>query len=241
MNLPTWLSTTLGTTLSVVRFPSQRSQRRRTSTADATADGPTREGSTSERFVASDGVRLHVVASDKGRASRVGGGRAADAAASVDVTVICLHGWTLDHRTWAPVVQRLTDDSGGMGKGSGVRVLRYDHRGHGRSEHRDGTATLDRLADDLAELIDELAPAGPVVLAGHSMGGMTIMTLAKRHPELVRRRVAAVALVSTSCGNMDRVTLGLPGPAGDVFALGERVAFRLLARAPWPPLSPWGP
>jgi len=54
-----------------------------------------------------------------------------------------------------------------------------------------------------------LAPTGPVVLVGHSMGGMTIMALADSQPELFGERVVGVALLSTSAGEMS--SGGLPG------------------------------
>ena len=51
-------------------------------------------------------------------------------------------------------------------------------------------------------VLDQLAPTGPVVLAGHSMGGMTIMALAAARPELFGDRVRGVALVSTAAGDL---------------------------------------
>ncbi|MFC7660023.1 alpha/beta fold hydrolase [Pseudonocardia benzenivorans] len=102
--------------------------------------------------------------------------------ADADVTVVMAHGWTLDSRTWEPVARRLD---------AHARVLRYDHRGHGRSAPVDpSTMTIDQLADDMAAVVADRAPTGPLVLAGHSMGGMTIMALAERHPSLVADRVA---------------------------------------------------
>jgi pimeloyl-ACP methyl ester carboxylesterase len=53
-------------------------------------------------------------------------------------------------------------------------------------------------------------PEGPIVLVGHSMGGMTMMALADQYPELVRDRVAAVAFVGSSAGRLDQVSFGLP-------------------------------
>jgi pimeloyl-ACP methyl ester carboxylesterase len=159
------------------------------------------------RFMTSDGCALHVEHSGP-----------EDSA----VTLILVHGWTQDHRTWDFVLAGLSP---------GIRVLRYDLRGHGGSAPaRPSCATTARLADDLAELIAGRVPDGPLVLAGHSMGGMTIMALAQRHPELVRSRVAGVALVATSSGDMDRVTLGFPGLIGrGVTGFEPRLA-RLLAR-----------
>ncbi|MFI5612389.1 alpha/beta fold hydrolase [Amycolatopsis sp. NPDC051903] len=163
---------------------------------------PSRE----HRFVAGDGAALHVEAQGP---------------AEAPVTLVLVHGWTQDHRTWDGVLEHL---------GPGPRVVRYDLRGHGGSSPaRRGTATIPRLADDLAELIADRVPTGPVVLAGHSMGGMTIMALAERHPQLVEDRVRGVAFVATSSGQMDRITLGLPGLAGSMSARFERKLAKALA------------
>ncbi|WP_425458456.1 alpha/beta fold hydrolase, partial [Amycolatopsis rhizosphaerae] len=136
------------------------------------------------RFLTGDGTALHVRATGPEDAP---------------VTLVLAHAWTQDHTEWDPVLPLLPPQA---------RVLRYDHRGHGGSAPaRPGTATVAQLADDLAELIAERVPSGRVVLAGHSMGGMTVMALAERHPELVRLRVAGVALIATSCSDMDRLTL----------------------------------
>ncbi|WP_262401615.1 alpha/beta fold hydrolase [Actinomadura sp. CNU-125] len=80
-----------------------------------------------------------------------------------------------------------------------VRAQRPDARDH-RPDGRD-------LAAVLAATV---GPDDPVVLAGHSMGGMSIMSLAERRPELFARQVVGIALVNTSCGNMAELTLGLP-------------------------------
>ncbi|TLW89682.1 alpha/beta hydrolase [Saccharomonospora piscinae] len=127
-------------------------------------------------------------------------------------TVVLVHGWTQDRGTWDRVVELLPPD---------VRWMRYDLRGHGESAPAvPGGATIARLADDLAEIVEDavttgrVAPHGGLLLAGHSMGGMTIMALAERHPELVRQHASGVVFVSTACADMGRVTLGLPGAAG---------------------------
>ena len=124
------------------------------------------------------------------------------------LTVVLAHGWTLDSRAWGPVADPLAYGP------SGVRVLCYDHRGHGRSDPAPpGTTTIAQLADDLADLLRG-AVEGPVVLAGHSLGGMTIMGLAERHPELVAQRVVGAAFLATSCGNLMPLDFGLrPIPA----------------------------
>ncbi len=69
-------------------------------------------------------------------------------------------------------------------------VLRYDHRGHGKSEAVPGPYSLDMLADDVAGII-RAQGSGPVHFVGLSMGGMTGQALAARHPELLRSLVIA--------------------------------------------------
>ncbi|ANZ36209.1 hypothetical protein BBK82_09200 [Lentzea guizhouensis] len=110
-----------------------------------------------------------------------------------DVTAVLLHGWTMDLTTWDRVAAALPG-----------RVVRYDVRGHGRSSGEGPSPTLSELADDLAAVLEEHVPSGRIVLAGHSLGGMTIMALAESHPELFAR-VTGVALVATSCGNLPAV------------------------------------
>ena len=162
---------------------------------------------TDHRFTTADGTVLNVELSGPPGAP---------------VTLVLVHAWTQDHREWDPVLPLLP---------TGIRVLRYDHRGHGWSEPAGpGTATVAQLADDLAELIAELVPDGEVVLAGHSMGGMTVMALAERHPELVAERVRGVAFIATSCCDMDRLTLGLNGRAGRIAARVDKTFARLLNR-----------
>ena len=111
-----------------------------------------------------------------------------------------------------------------------TRVVRYDHRGHGRSAAVDpATMTIDQLADDLAAVIAAVVPDGPLVLGGHSMGGMTIMALAERHPG-VFARAQGVALVATSAGGLADHTLGLPSLLAAALARGEK---RMSASPRW--------
>jgi pimeloyl-ACP methyl ester carboxylesterase len=81
-----------------------------------------------------------------------------------------------------------------------ARMVFMDHRSHGASDVADReSSTIENLADDLFAVMEECT-TGPVVLVGHSMGGMTIMQLAADHPELFGERVRGVVLVSTSPG-----------------------------------------
>jgi pimeloyl-ACP methyl ester carboxylesterase len=49
-----------------------------------------------------------------------------------------------------------------------------------------------------------------VILIGHSMGGMAIMALAERWSERLASRIARIAMISTSAGQMKQVNFGLP-------------------------------
>jgi pimeloyl-ACP methyl ester carboxylesterase len=123
-----------------------------------------------------------------------------DGPADAAVTVVLAHGWTLDATSWRGHAELLAAPGGGAAP---VRVVRYDQRGHGRSESGTAEWTIDQLGDDLARVLDALAPEGPVVLGGHSMGGMTVMALAAARPELFGARVRGVLLSCTSCGGLD--------------------------------------
>lgn len=118
-------------------------------------------------------------------------------------TVVLLHGYQLSQRLWARQVAAL------RAARPDLRVVTYDHRGHGRSTH--GTAeraTLGQLGRDLRTVLGA-ATDGPVVLAGHSMGGMTVMALAEQFPELVRERVAGAGLLATSAGGLAENDFGV--------------------------------
>ncbi|MER7243713.1 alpha/beta hydrolase [Kribbella sp. NPDC000426] len=156
---------------------------------------------------ARDGVRLNVEVTGP-----------ADAPA----TVLLVHGWTCSTRSWHNQVEKLPEILGA----DGVRVVTYDHRGHGRSEAAPaGSMRLDQLADDLVTVMDEVVGDGPVVYAGHSMGGMTLMAAADQYPELFGSRIRAAALVSTTSGHLTEGALGIP-PRFDPAA--ARVAPRIL-------------
>jgi pimeloyl-ACP methyl ester carboxylesterase len=153
------------------------------------------------------------------------------------VTIVLVHGWTLDSRTWGPVADALST-------GPRARpVLRYDLRGHGRSDPaQPGTETIAQAADDLADLLGA-AVTGPVVLVGHSMGGMAVMALAQRYPELLAERVVGVAFVATSCGDMVPHNLGLRPELARMVARGETALRRWALASGWwlrrEPITRW--
>lgn len=124
--------------------------------------------------------------------------------ADADVTVVLTHGWSMSARIWEDVAAMLVRAD------PAVRVIAYDHRGHGNSD-RVPSASIEVLADDLAAVLDKLVPNGPVVFGGHSLGGMTLIALAQRHPGVVARRGAGVAFVATSAGDLLGAVRRVPG------------------------------
>ena len=123
------------------------------------------------------------------------------------VTVVFSHGYCLSQDSWHFQRAALR----GV-----VRTVHWDQRSHGRSARGaaqvqdDAPVTMDQLGRDLKAVIDAAAPEGPLVLVGHSMGGMTMMALADQYPSLVRERVVGVAFVGTSSGKLGEVNFGLP-------------------------------
>ncbi|MFF7469466.1 alpha/beta fold hydrolase [Streptomyces sp. NPDC008092] len=127
--------------------------------------------------------------------------------APAPVTVVFSHGYCLNQDSWHFQRAALR----GV-----VRTVHWDQRSHGRSgrgvaQHEDGVElTIDQLGRDLKAVLDAAVPEGPIVLVGHSMGGMTVMALAAQYPELIRERVVATAFVGTSAGRLGEVNFGLP-------------------------------
>lgn len=116
------------------------------------------------------------------------------------VSLVLAHGWTLTRASWREVAELLDAAR------PDVRVVTYDQRDHGDSRPAPSRtpASLARLGDDLGTVVDALAPSGVLVLGGHSMGGMAVLALAGRRPELVADRVAGVLLANTSAGSLGR-------------------------------------
>jgi pimeloyl-ACP methyl ester carboxylesterase len=116
-------------------------------------------------------------------------------------TIVFLHGWVENIDVWH--YQRLAL----RGR---VRMVFVDLRSHGRSGRSYASnSSFSDLADDLAVVIKQLVPRGPIVLVGHSMGGMTIMELARSQPKLFGSRVKGVVLLGTSAGRLMRSSPGL--------------------------------
>ncbi|MFG3349178.1 alpha/beta fold hydrolase [Streptomyces sp. NPDC048018] len=166
-----------------------------------------------QTVTSADGSRLHVEVHGR-----------ADAPA-----VVLAHGWTCSTRFWDAQIRDLAADH---------KVIAYDQRGHGGSPvpAADGKGySTEALADDLeAVLAATLGPGERAVLAGHSMGGMTLMAAARR-PAL-RQHAAAALLCSTGPARLTAEALVVPlGPGG----LRTRLTRSVLgSKAPLGPVSP---
>ncbi|MFC9296024.1 alpha/beta fold hydrolase [Streptomyces sp. NPDC057011] len=161
--------------------------------------------------VSVDGARLHV---------EVHGEEGAPA-------VVLAHGWTCSTAFWAAQIRELAKDH---------RVIAYDQRGHGRSPagqtHGYGTTAL---ADDLVAVLGAaLGPGERAVVAGHSMGGMTIMAASAR-PEFAEHAAAAL-LCSTGSARLVAEAQVVPVRPGRA---RTRVTGAVLgSRAPLGPVTP---
>jgi len=141
--------------------------------------------------LADDGVPLHV---------EVDGDEAAD------LTIVFVHGFTLSMDCWH--FQRRDLQRRGQ-------LVFFDQRSHGASGRSPReSSTIDQLGADLFAVLQATAPEGPIVLVGHSMGGMTVLALADSHPELFESRVVGVALVATAAGAFAETLFGVPGIIG---------------------------
>lgn len=136
-----------------------------------------------------DGARLHIATAGDPDAP---------------LTAVLCHGYMLDSSAWHFQLPAL---------GESARLVLYDQRGHGRSTLGAAPVTIERLGEDLHQVLAATVPHGPVVLVGHSMGGMAIMAMAAAHPDFFGTWITGIALLSTSAGQLNGTPMGLP-PAG---------------------------
>ena len=166
--------------------------------------------------IADDGVVLHAEVSGPDDAP---------------VTVVFCHGYCLSQDVWHYQRLALAEET---------RVVVYDQRGHGQSGRgASDRASIDQLGTDLAAVLAATVPGDrPVVLVGHSMGGMTIMALAQQQPELFGPKVVGVCLISTAA-HLPDATGWLPGPLRPVARLAGPAVLRGSASGRRAELTEW--
>lgn len=141
-------------------------------------------------------------------------------------TVVLVHGFTLAAESFYLQVDYLREHH------PQVRVVLLDLRGHGETGKCDpALCTVDGLACDVLTVIDKCAPRGPVILVGHSLGGLAVLA-ALRHlladDPATHARIRGVLLVATSVESL--AAQGIPqvlaSPVADQVMTGVEVSPR---------------
>ncbi|OBI12951.1 alpha/beta hydrolase [Mycobacterium sp. E2497] len=148
--------------------------------------------------------------------------------ADAPLTMVFVHGFCLRMGAFHFQRTRLPEQVG-----PGVRMVFYDQRGHGQSdEAAPESYTLTQLGQDLQSVLEVVAPRGMVVLVGHSMGGMTVLSHARQFPGQYGRRIVGAALISSAAEGVARSPLGeiLKNPALEAFRFTARSAPKLMHR-----------
>jgi pimeloyl-ACP methyl ester carboxylesterase len=144
------------------------------------------------------------------------------------LTVVFAHGFCLRMGAFHFQRKRLEQEWGAQ-----VRMVFYDQRGHGRSgEAPPETYTVTQLGKDLETVLQVIAPRGPIVLVGHSMGGMTVLSHARQYPHHYGSRVVGAALISSAAEGVAKSPLGeiLNNPALEAVRRAARTAPKLVQR-----------
>lgn len=132
-------------------------------------------------------------------------------------TLVLQHALCNDQTSWAPPIALLRPRFGDQ-----LRIITYDHRGHGRSGRAPAhTYHVEQLADDLAEILTALRITGPLTIAGHSLGGMAALTYSARAAERQPVRPHGLVLIATAAGRLTDRGLGrlLATPAATALTL----------------------
>lgn len=142
------------------------------------------------------------------------------------LTVVFAHGFSLRMGSFHFQRARLTEQWGDQ-----VRMVFYDQRGHGQSgDAPPETYTVEQLGQDLESVLAVMAPRGPVVLVGHSMGGMTVLSHARQYPQRYPTRIVGAALISSAAEGVARSPVGeiLKNPALEAVRFTARYAPKLV-------------
>jgi pimeloyl-ACP methyl ester carboxylesterase len=144
------------------------------------------------------------------------------------VTVVFVHGFCMNMGAFHFQRRELSRTWGDQ-----VRMVFYDQRGHGRSSSAPPhTYTVEQLGRDLESVLAVMAPRGSVVLIGHSMGGMTVLSHARQFPERYGTHIVGVALISSAAEGLSRSPLGeiLQNPVLEAARFAARYAPGLVHR-----------
>ena len=146
----------------------------------------------------------------------VNGVRIAFAEQGSGTPLVFVHGFPLCRATWSKQVAAFKAQH---------RVITPDLRGLGESEATLGPVTMQRYAEDVHALLQHLG-VGPVVLAGHSMGGYVALAFAKAFPQMLK----GLVLVATRAGaDTPEAAAGRRATAAQVQAQGSAVVVDAMA------------
>jgi pimeloyl-ACP methyl ester carboxylesterase len=133
-------------------------------------------------------------------------------------TILLIHGSGVSARYWVNQLR---------GLGGAVRVLAIDLPGHGESDPTDA-ASIEAYSDAVTGALDALG-TGPVIAAGHSLGGAIVIALAARRPDAVTGLVLLSACVKIphTDGSGERWLAALPGPLRKIvfFSMAKKLLF----------------
>ncbi|MFL6698951.1 MAG: alpha/beta fold hydrolase [Vitreoscilla sp.] len=108
-------------------------------------------------------------------------------------TLVFTHGWGADRRDWTDLLAALPPD---------LHVVTWDLPGLGASTEGDAVSTsMSAMADQLEDVVQATARGGPVILVGHSIGGMLNLEYAREHSERLGKSVVGLVEVNTTFTN----------------------------------------
>jgi pimeloyl-ACP methyl ester carboxylesterase len=147
------------------------------------ADSPHHRGAAAGKYIsAPDGTLLYVESAGREDAP----------------TLVLTHGWGTDADLWQYAKRDLVSD---------YRVVAWDLPGLGSSQQPpDRNYSLDRMAEDLHAVVS--ATPGPVILVGHSIGGMINLTFGRKYPDMLGSKVKGLVEMNSTYTNPTKTTKG---------------------------------
>lgn len=146
-------------------------------------------------------------------------------------TLLLTHGWSLNRSAWDYVIGKLSER---------CRVVVWDLPGLGKSKAaNDGDQRIEKMADDLLAVLKATSTGLPIVLVGHSIGGMITQTFCRLHPEQLSANVQGLALVHTTSINPIRTNVAASLATALEWPLITPLNYLMIALAPLAWLSNW--
>ena len=145
-------------------------------------------------------------------------------------TLLLTHGWSLDSSAWKYLIPGLS---------AHYRIVTWDHAGLGKSRGPSNhDHSLEKLAKDLNAVLEQVAPNGPVILIGHSIGGMTQQTFCRLYAEKLGKSVKGLVLLHTTYTNpiATNMLAWITKPLEPIIKL---INFLMIPLAPFSWLSNW--